>query len=159
MRNRLYDVVFCFLLMFICISNILYASSNNYSVTLLAIGMHYQGQPDDVWVVKEITNSPVYTFRDGQIQPALEVGIAGGINEGVVDKIAVKWIFTEEGGNSETGWEMGAYILDQETPPADALNFLSLPGGVPITFDANSNKKLVFQGNVEGPVAVVITDM
>jgi hypothetical protein len=160
-RERiLYSNIFCFLLILLCVSTILYATDDNYSVKVLAIGIHYQGQPDATWVVKEVANSPDYAIIAGHIQPALEVGIASDLSAGVVDKIALKWIWTPEGGASETGWERGYDIIDQPTPPSDAYNLLALPGGPIITLEDNSNKKVVLQFGSSGPPsAVVISDM
>ncbi len=154
--------IFFFLLIFICMSNISYANGpGNVDVSLLAIGIHYQGQPDTTWVVKEVTNGTTYQFRDGQIQSAIEMGIAGDLSAGVVDKIALKIVFSEVGGGTERGWDVDdGDPVDQETPPANAKNFLDPDlGGSSITLDNNSNKKFLFKSSNNGDDSVVISDM
>jgi hypothetical protein len=155
-----YSSIFCFLLILICMSNISYADGSEVNVTLLAIGIHYSGQSDATWVVKEVTNGTTYSFRDGQIQSALEMGVASDLSAGLVDKIAFKFIFTEVGVSTQTGWDVdGDDLINEPTPPTNAKNFLALPGGSSITLEDNSNKKFLFKSANGVSDSVVISDM
>jgi len=160
MKKILYSSIFCFLLIAICISNTSYAGTINEDITLLAIGIHYNGQPADTWVVKEVTNGPVFARREGQIQPPIELGIAGDLGTGTVDKIAFKIIDAEIGGSTGRGWfRVDADALDVPTPPIDAFNFLTLLGGSPISLESNSDKKFILRLSNDSDDSVIISDM
>jgi len=149
--------IFFFLLVFTCMSNMSYGSSENIDITLLAIGIHYQGQPDTTCVVKEITDGPIFAERQGQIQSALEMGIANDLTAGTVDKIALKLFIADIGGHTQRGWNMGeADPIDQAIPPNDVNNFIE---GSIITLEANSNKKFLLELSNSGDPSVVISDM
>jgi hypothetical protein len=126
---------------------------------LLAIGIHYSGQPDTTWVVKEVTDSPVFAIREGQIQTPVEMGIAGDLSAGTADKIAFKFLIAPLGGTTQRGWDTTGDLVDQEMPPDNIVNWLTEPGGSPITLEGNSNKKFIIQLSTNTDPAVVITDM
>jgi len=152
--------VFYFILILTCMSNILYAGGETDIITVIAIGVHYKGQPDDTWIVKEIANSPEFTYQDNHISPAIEMGVAGDLPAGIVDKLAIKG--TMSGGQNGRGWMSDADAEDWSNaaiPPADAANFLTFPGGSNIILETNSNKKIIEQMHTEGSDSVVISDM
>lgn len=158
-KKILYSSIFCLWLIIVCISHVLYAGGGIVTFKILAMGIHYQGQPDNIWEVREVVDGPTFTATEGAIQPPMEMGVAGELNAGIVDKLALKWIYIE-GSESFRGWDRGDdNPADQEMPPDDAYNFLALPGGPTITLEDNSNKKFILQIASDGPNAVVITDM
>jgi hypothetical protein len=151
--------IFFFLLIFTCISNISYAGGDIQTFKILAIGIHYQGQSDSSWIVKDVIDGPVFTKTLGVIQPALEMGVAGELNAGVVDKIALKMTITEDGEFVGSGWDTDMLPIDQATPPTDATNFLTCPGGLPITLEINSNKRFVLKLSNSSEGSVETSDM
>lgn len=157
MKNVMYIV---FLLGLICASNTLYAIPAAEIFTLLEIGIHYQGQPADTWVIKEVINGSEFTYQDGHVQPPIEIGIAGDLPAGVVDKLALKAIVS--GSETGRGWMSDANAeewLDSDTPPVDAYDLLAEQGGSPISLETNSNKKVIMQWYTQGDDTIVISDM
>jgi len=164
-KKTLCGYIFCFLLTLLCISNISYATpADEVDFTLLAIGIHYEGQPDTTWVVKDVTNSPLFPIIQGQTYSATELGIANDLSAGTVDKIALKGILTiSGGGGGGTGWLTESEPVDGQIPPASAVNFLNIDGGLNIPLEEYSNKKFLVKwgpnGAQGGPIGVVISDM
>jgi hypothetical protein len=140
-------------------SNLLYARDFNVDFTLIAIGIHYEGQPDTVWVIKDITNSPNFPIYEGQTYPLTEMGVANDLSSGAVDKIALKGILVV-GSNNVTGWLMDGDPIDALIPPTGAVNFLQYVGN--LALEDISNKKLLLRWGHSaegGPVDIVVSDM